>query len=56
MSTEQFALMEASYSILGFLQQFDKCENMEGPGEIKMHTAIENRSGTGVQVRLHKAV
>jgi len=27
----------------------------EGDGEIKLHTAIENRSGTGVQVRLHRA-
>ena len=36
---------------------FDRCENMEkGDGEIKLHTAIENRSGTGVKVRFHKAV
>lgn len=53
--TEQFAFMEASYTIVRFLQRFDKCENMEGPGEIKLHTAIENRSGTGVQVRFHRA-
>ena len=39
-----------------FLQQFDACKNMEeGDGEIKLHTAIENRSGTGVQVRFHKS-
>lgn len=48
--------MEASYLIVRVLQQFDKCENMEGPGEIKLHTAIENRSGTGVQVRFHQAL
>ena len=48
--------MEASYLIVRFLQRFDKCENMEGPGEIKLHTAIENRSGTGVQVRFHQAL
>jgi hypothetical protein len=40
---------------LRFLQRFDKCENMEGAGEIKLHTAIENRSGNGVQVRFHEA-
>lgn len=39
-----------------FLQKYDKCENMEeGDGEIKLHTAIENRSGTGVHVRFHQA-
>ncbi|KAG4434886.1 hypothetical protein IFR05_009616 [Cadophora sp. M221] len=52
---QQFAFMEAGYLIVRFLQQFDKCENMEGPGEIKLHTAVENRSGTGAQVRFHKA-
>ncbi len=26
---------------------------MEPPGPLKMHHTIENRSGTGVQVRLH---
>lgn len=52
---EQFAFTEASYLIVKFLQRFDKVENMEGPGEIKLHTAIENRSGTGVKVRFHEA-
>lgn len=28
---------------------------MDPVKEIKLHTAIENRSGTGVQVRLHEA-
>lgn len=52
---EQFAFTEANYLIVRLLQRFDKVENTEGPGEIKLHTAIENRSGTGVQVRLHAA-
>ena len=55
MFTEQFAFTEASYLIIRFLQRFDNVENMEGPGEIKLHTAIENRSGTGVKVRLRAA-
>ena len=37
------------------LQTFDKIENMEPPGPIKLHHTIESRSGTGVQVRLHEA-
>lgn len=43
------------YVIARMLQIFDKIENMEGPGPIKMHHTIENRSGSGVQVRLHLA-
>jgi hypothetical protein len=53
--TEQFAFTEASLLLVRFLQRFDAVENMEGPGEIKLHTAIENRSGTGVKIRLHEA-
>ncbi|KAF8852932.1 putative cytochrome P450 [Acephala macrosclerotiorum] len=51
---QQFAFTEASYCIVRMLQRFDVVENMEGPGEIKLHTAIENRSGTGVMVRFHE--
>ncbi|KAE8448807.1 hypothetical protein EG329_008809 [Mollisiaceae sp. DMI_Dod_QoI] len=51
---QQFAFTESSYCIVRFLQRFDAVENMEGPGEIKLHTAIENRSGTGVKVRFHE--
>ncbi|KUJ13532.1 cytochrome P450 family protein [Mollisia scopiformis] len=51
---QQFAFTEASYCIVRMLQRFDVVENMEGPGEIKLHTAIENRSGTGVKVRFHE--
>ena len=46
--------METSVVVVRFLQRFDAIENMEAPGPIKLHHAIENRSGTGVQVRLHE--
>ena len=52
---EQFGRTEASYTIIRMLQTFDKIENMEAPGPIKLHHSIEIRSGTGVQVRLHEA-
>ena len=54
-SPEQFARTEISYTVVRLLQIFDRIENMEPPGPIKMHHTIENRSGTGVQVRLHAA-
>lgn len=52
---EQFAFTEASYLVVRLLQRFDKVENMDPVREIKLHTAIENRSGTGVKVKLHAA-
>lgn len=52
---EQFARTETMFVVARLLQLFDKLENLEGPGDIKMHHTIENRSGTGVQVRLHRA-
>jgi hypothetical protein len=52
---EQFALAEASYTVVRLLQRFDGIENMEPPGPIKFHHALTNSSGTGVQVRLHEA-
>ncbi|EXJ86289.1 hypothetical protein A1O1_06659 [Capronia coronata CBS 617.96] len=52
---QQFARTEAMYTIARMLQVFDKVESLETPGPIKMHHNIENRSGTGVQVRLHLA-
>lgn len=55
MLTEQFARTEACFILVRLLQTFDRIENMEPPGPIKMHHTIENRSGTGVQVRLHAA-
>ena len=55
MIVEQFSLTETSYVVVRFLQRFDRIENMEEPGPIRLHHAIENRSGSGVQVRLHAA-
>ncbi|KAJ9612543.1 hypothetical protein H2200_004140 [Cladophialophora chaetospira] len=52
---QQFARTETMFVVVRMVQIFDRIENMEGPGPIKMHHTIENRSGTGVQVRLHLA-
>ncbi|KAI0011956.1 putative N-alkane-inducible cytochrome P450 [Xylariaceae sp. FL0662B] len=53
---QQFGRQEVSYVIARFCQKYDRIENMEeGDGRIRLHHAIENRSGTGVQVRLHEA-
>ncbi|CRG91890.1 hypothetical protein PISL3812_08944 [Talaromyces islandicus] len=53
---QQFAFTEAGHVVVRFCQRFDKMENLEeGDGRIRLHHAIENRSGTGVQVRLHEA-
>lgn len=53
---EQFARQEVSFVVSRFCQKYDAIENMEkGDGRIKFHHAIENRSGTGVQVRFHEA-
>lgn len=53
---QQFGKQEVSYVISRFCQKYDRIENMEvGDGRVRLHHAIENRSGTGVQVRLHEA-
>ena len=53
---EQFARTETMYVVTRLLQVFDQIENLEPYGApLKMHHSIENRSGTGVQVRLHAA-
>ncbi|KAJ9133007.1 Cytochrome P450 [Pleurostoma richardsiae] len=53
---QQYALTAIGYAIARVCQEYDHIDNMEqGDGRIRMHHAIENRSGTGVQVRLHKA-
>ncbi|KAI9668556.1 MAG: hypothetical protein M1831_000995 [Alyxoria varia] len=52
---QQFALTEASYTIVRLLQRFDDIENVEPPGPIRFHHALTNSSGTGIQVRLHAA-
>ncbi|KAK4693022.1 hypothetical protein P7C71_g4292, partial [Lecanoromycetidae sp. Uapishka_2] len=51
---QQFALTEAAYLLVRFLQRYDKMENLEEPGPIRYNYMISSRSGTGVQVRLHK--
>ncbi|TVY33550.1 Cytochrome P450 [Lachnellula subtilissima] len=51
---EQFALTETAYVIIRFLQRFDKIENSEEPGPPFFQYIFSNRSGTGVQVRLHE--
>ncbi|KAK7954435.1 cytochrome p450 protein [Apiospora saccharicola] len=46
---------EVSYIVSRFCQKYDSIENMEqGDGQIRLHRAIENRSGTGVQIRIHE--
>ncbi|KAI0126630.1 putative N-alkane-inducible cytochrome P450 [Xylariales sp. AK1849] len=53
---QQFGRAEVSYVVSRFCQKYDRIENMEqGDGRIRLHHAIENRSGTGVQIRLHAA-
>lgn len=51
----EFGRVSVAYVMVRSLQRFDKFENMEPPGPIRLHHAIENRSGTGVKVRFHIA-
>ena len=55
-TTEQFSLTETSYAVVRLLQRYDQLENLEPPGRIRFQHALSNRSGTGVQVRLHEAI
>ncbi|OTB05680.1 hypothetical protein M426DRAFT_10430 [Hypoxylon sp. CI-4A] len=53
---QQFGRQEVGYVISRFCQKYDRIENVEeGDNRLRLHHAIENRSGTGVQVRLHEA-
>ncbi|KAK4170883.1 putative cytochrome P450 [Triangularia setosa] len=54
---QQFARTKTAYVMVRLLQRYDKIENAEEPADAPMrfHHTIENRSGSGVQVRLHKA-
>ncbi|KAK0741959.1 cytochrome P450 [Apiosordaria backusii] len=54
---QQFARIKTAYVIVRLLQRYDKIENAEKPADAPMrfHHTIENRSGSGVQVRLHEA-
>lgn len=55
--TEQLARIESAYVIVRMLQRYDEIQNAETPPDapMKFHHTIENRSGTGVRVRLHEA-
>lgn len=52
---QQMALTEASYTVVRLLQRFDKLENCEPPGRIRLQHTLSIRSGTGAVVRLHEA-
>jgi hypothetical protein len=56
-AAEQFARIKAAYVTVRLLQRYDRIENAETPpdGPMRFHHTIENRSGSGVQVRLHEA-
>jgi cytochrome P450 len=54
---EQFARIKSAYVIIRMMQRYDEVANAESPPDAPMrfHHTIENRSGSGVQVRLHRA-
>ncbi|KAH6631322.1 cytochrome P450 [Chaetomium tenue] len=54
---QQLARIKAAYIIIRIMQRYDCVENAESPPDapIRFHHTIENRSGSGVQVRLHKS-
>jgi hypothetical protein len=54
---EQLARILTAYIIIRLMQRFDAVFNAEVPpdGRARFHHTIENRSGTGVQVRLRYA-
>ncbi|KAK4677794.1 hypothetical protein QC764_301920 [Podospora pseudoanserina] len=54
---QQFARTKTAYVIVRLLQRYDKIENAQEPADapVRFHHTIENRSGSGVQVRLHEA-
>ena len=52
---EPFALAEAHYVLVRFLQRYDGIENMESPGPIRYNMTILTRNGKGCKVKLHRA-
>ncbi|KAK3991105.1 putative cytochrome P450 [Cladorrhinum sp. PSN332] len=54
---QQFARTKAAYVVVRLLQKYDAMENAEEPADapLRFHHTIENRSGSGVQVRLREA-
>lgn len=55
--TEQLTRIKAAYVTVRLLQRFDRVLNAEEPrnAPMKFHHTIENRSESGVQVRLRAA-
>ena len=52
---EQFALAEAHYVLVRFLQRYDGIENLESPGPIRYNMTILTKNGKGCNVKLHRA-
>ena len=52
---EQFALAEAHYVLVRFLQRYDRIVNMEPPGPIRYNRTILTQNGKGCKVKLHRA-
>lgn len=52
---QQFALAEAHYVLVRFLQRYDQIANMEPPGPIRYSQTIATRNGKGYEVKLHRA-
>ncbi|KAL2163924.1 hypothetical protein VTH06DRAFT_3136 [Thermothelomyces fergusii] len=52
---QQLARLESAYIIIRLLQRYNDIANAEVPPDaaVRFHHTIENRSGSGVQVRLH---
>ena len=55
MDIEQFALAEAHYVLVRFLQRYDRMVSMEAPGPIRYNMTIITRNGKGCKVKLHGA-
>ena len=51
---EPFALAEAHYVLVHFLQRYDGIENMELPGSIRYNMTILTKNGKGCKVKLHR--
>lgn len=52
---EQYALNEASFTLMKFCQRFDKIEALDMTGPLKKGLTIVLSPGDGVKVRLHRA-
>lgn len=54
-NVEQFALAEAHYVLVRFLQRYDGIVSMEQVGPIRYNMTIITRNGKGCKVKLHRA-